>query len=159
MVFAAVLMRPTAGAPETVPQDQDVIQVVFIERAPEPRLQAPAVEVPPRGTTARARKPKKVTLPPDALPDVAPSHPARPLDLAIAPGAFDFRRSPVERTSARLDATTIRLHVRMRDTSLGGRLQSMAQQRICGELRSALARNPESTASILGALQRHGCTI
>lgn len=98
-------------------------------------------------------------VPAGPLPEVAPSRPARRLDLAIAPGEFDFRRGPVERPSVPLDATATLLHVRMRDTSLGGRLQSMAQRRICGELRSALARNPESTASILGALQRHGCTI
>ena len=162
--FATVLMRPTAGAPETAPQDEVVMQVVFIERIPDPLpVKTPAVEDRPRRTTSRARKPKAESrmraVPAGTLPDATPSRPARRLDLAIAPGKFDFRRSPVERASVPLDATTTLLHVRMRDTSLGGRLQSMAQQRICGELRSALARNPESTASILGALQRHGCAI
>ncbi|MGP1609283.1 MAG: hypothetical protein ACTS5G_01155 [Burkholderiales bacterium] len=163
--FVAVLVPSMNGSLEDAMQGQNAIEIVFVDR-PSNLAQVTQTETlgsmrhhpvvqrqsPKLGSRAKAMSAS------DDLPDVASTSATR-LNLAIAPAEIDFRRNLVERPAPRLEATIIRLQIRMLDTSLGGRLQGMAQSRICGELRSALTRHWESTASIMSAIQRHGCAI
>jgi len=52
-----------------------------------------------------------------------------------------------------------RMQVKFHDMSLGGRLQAMSKRRYCGELRGALARQPQSANAILSSMRERGCEM
>lgn len=85
------------------------------------------------------------------------SGPQRPSGSDIDPSAF--RRDPLARRDTSFDPQPAALEDAIQDRSFGGWMQSATKKRMCGDLRAALRRSPESTASIIDSMRRRGCKV
>ncbi len=159
-LFVAFLLR--IPGLDNVTQDQSATEVVFIvsqsARQHVTRSESPSKHA-RKQPRAKPEEPQEALPVRESLPAlVSPASAAR-LDLAIGPASFDFRKNPFAPPAPPLEATAPHFHVPMQDSSFSGRLQTMAQRRTCAELRSALAKDTESTASILNAMRQRDCDI
>ncbi|WP_386821806.1 hypothetical protein [Lysobacter brunescens] len=160
----------------------DALEVVWIER-PEAAT-ADAMRIPPEAHAARRRsaRPQRersgaaivssMPSPLDAAAASAPSSQApvvaddawRPMPGAGRSSASDidpsaFRRDPLARRDTSFDPKPAALEEAIQDRSFGGWMQAATRKRMCGDLRAALRRSPESTASIIESMRRRGCRV
>lgn len=153
----------------------EAVQVVFIQKT---RQRAEPAKVTPR--SARADTPRSNTVPtsarrlplspavasPETLQVVTSPESSPPKDdwgvaraaSRPAPPRMDFKHNPLTRRPPAITSTVDRMHLKMRDRSLGGFLQAMTKSSICGELRRALKSSPSSAASILASMEQHDCS-
>jgi len=104
---------------------------------------------------AYAPMPTRLDIPP--ADTTLPSATGNTLNLSIPAAPMAFERDILDRPGVPAQAAVSRLHVRIQDRSLAGRLNSLSKRRNCGELRAALSTHPESTAAIMGAMEQQGC--
>lgn len=171
--FAAIALNLAAAwllARDEAPQlrvqvgGDHVIQLVFLEREPDPvairvpvsalrqPTETPTRRTPPQETQARTSKPAA---------DDASSSPVgttgRPLDLSIADAAIFFERKPLTSKEALISEAPIRMPLAFTDRSFGGVMQRHGTKMLCHELKSALRNSPGSASSILASMQEQGC--
>lgn len=77
--------------------------------------------------------------------------------LDIDPSAF--RRDPLARRDTSFDPKPAALEEAIQDRSFGGWMQAATRKRMCGDLRAALRRAPESTESIIDSMRKRGCRV
>jgi hypothetical protein len=75
----------------------------------------------------------------------------------IDPSAF--RRDPLARRDTSFDPKPAALEEAIQDRSFGGWMQGATRKRMCGDLRAALSRSPESTYSIMESARKRGCRL
>jgi len=186
---AALLLLRTGPAPDpALPRtDESRIRVSWSPRAPRQAPAAAPVRA-PAGASRRAHSVPRAPAPaptPAAPADAAASVPVVGDDAWALPapagsaGAGDFRRPLLggREGDAPLAGKNPLPGLRMRDSSLGGRLQAMAKAYDCGELKAALRAGPgalvggtapgagargggdASTDTLLATMRRLGCRM
>lgn len=162
------LARHTGSDLPAEVEEDHVIQLVFLEREPEP---VSALEQLPAATTKQARlrptlaQPSKLTateLQPAADPNSSgdpASTAGRPLNLSVPDAPISFARNPVARQEAPIATAPSRMQLVFTDRSFGGMMQRMTKASICGELRKALSASPASAASIIASMERYDCKV
>lgn len=150
-------VRPLA--PLGAPADA-VIQLVWIEEAPDAPPPSTAVTVPQQPNHSAREVEQSIPALDKPLPTVeaGPGKGTPALDLSLPSGEVGF---PSRRIYAPGPSQTLAPEPRARftfmDRSLGGTMQRMSRNRMCGELKFALTDSPESTDAILASMKRIGC--
>lgn len=70
---------------------------------------------------------------------------------------LDFKPNLLKRRINTIQPTQEIMKLKMNDQSIGGRLRAMTKVSICEELRRSLINSPESTRSILAAMDENEC--
>lgn len=148
--------------------DQERIRLTWSDPIPPPPLAsrppAAAQAVSPAATTRqREREPAAPAASTPSAPLIVGNDAWAPAARATPGkdgGGASFSRDVFERGGDDLFAPVQHMpQVRMRDRSLGGRLQEQSRQRACASLKAALQDRPESTHAILASMRRWDCTI
>ncbi|PJK09238.1 hypothetical protein CO608_07020 [Lysobacteraceae bacterium NML08-0793] len=173
-VFVLQLARPDRARPLPIASPQRV-QLYFISpikpappvaplpntaQAPSTPQSKPQLKPPPRPQVSTAaldtEKSAPAANPASDMVDDGFAGATKQTPGQSTPGE-NFAPDPLRRRPAPMTATTERLRLDFRDSSLGGRLRSISQAGICKELRAQLASQPASASVILASLSRHGC--
>ena len=153
--------------PERMEAEPTALQVVWITRT---TLEEPVLPEPRPVRRRAARRPVRRPTPSPSIRVVEPAPTAHPSPAVVderwarpvapsPPGDAGrrFEPDPFAGRAAPLTAHQDRMDIRVRDRSIGGRLQEMTRRGICGDLRKALGVPTASAAAILASMQRHDC--
>jgi hypothetical protein len=179
---------PVSPLPRT-DRAEEVLEVIWIERpesVPADAMRMPPDAQVTRRAVARpaTRNPHPqsaattVAPMPPSSPDVAVGAPSthaaqtpmvaddawRPMPGAGRSRASDidpsaFRRDPLARRDTSFDPKPAALEEAIQDRSFGGWMQATTRKRMCGDLRAALRRSPESAESIIDSMRKRGCRV
>lgn len=186
LLVGALGRIPVSPLPRT-DRAEEVLEVIWIERPETVPADAMHIPLDAQATTRAVARPATrnpraqsaatpvAPMPPSSR-DVAvgaPSAPAaqtpvvvddawRPLSGARRSSASDidpsaFRRDPLARRDTSFDPKPAALEEAIQDRSFGGWMQAATRKRMCGDLRAALRRAPESAESIIDSMRKHGC--
>lgn len=180
LLICGLVRIPASPTPRPDRVD-DVLQVIWFERpevVPADSMRIPAeTHAAERAVTRSQReRPAAAAVAPVSPSSVdAASAPAaqtpvvaddawRPIPGAGRSRASDidpsaFHRDPLARRDTSFDPKPAALEDAIQDRSFGGWMQGATRKRMCGDLRAALSRSPESTYSIMESARKRGCRL
>lgn len=175
-VLLVVLVEEGSFRPQPNPQkEEESLPVVWIDPEVETPVPTPVRKSPPsvekkvsrllRGTKndmSQARSPGDAYVREDQTPVVAGDDLWSSLpgsggeDEAVPTGRFE--RDPLARRDPAMDAQASRLHVEVRDRSVGGWIQRQTRRSLCSDLKRQLGSAQGSSAdTIVATMGRYGC--
>ncbi|MGY0633916.1 hypothetical protein ACW7G3_07130 [Luteimonas sp. A478] len=138
----------------------DVIQLVWIEEAPDALPPSTEVAVPKQSNRSAREAEKAAPMfdkPLEAV-EAESGNGTQTLDLSLPGGELVYSSRRIYAPGPSLpSAPEPRARFVFVDRSLGGTMQRMSKNRMCGELKFALTDSPESADAILASMKRIGC--
>lgn len=152
-----------ADAMRIPPETQVARRAVARPATRNPRAQSAATTVAPMSPSSRDDAVDAASAPAAQTPVVADDA-WRPIPGAGRSRASDidpsaFHRDPLARRDTSFDPKPAALEDAIQDRSFGGWMQGATRKRMCGDLRAALSRSPESTYSIMESARKRGCRL
>jgi hypothetical protein len=188
-VVLLVLLRHVSAPQLVPSPSSSVTEVIWIEPATPARMDGARSVAPPRATAADvqspvASSPQAAKVAHDAMQaadgrtrtidptsDTAPTEMLVVADDAWAPspspratgrGEIDpaaFERNPLVVGVKDFEAPASVLEAKMRDRSIGAKVQRWFKQGVCARFRQEFRRSPESTNSLVARMRAEGCAF